>query len=137
MWCCYIPSIVFTKWKKVKSLSCVWLCDPLDSSLPGSYVHGIFQARVLEWVAISFSRGSSQPRNRTRASCIAGRRSIWATREALWFLEQISYFISVYKPNKWTSKLYLHMLGAWESLITSNKSKKLNRMKQKQLFLNP
>ena len=41
--------------------------------LPGSSVHGIFQARVLEWVAISFSRGSSQPRDRTQVSCTAGR----------------------------------------------------------------
>ena len=41
---------------------------------PGSAVHGILQARVLEWVAISFSRGSSQPRDRTRVSHIAGRR---------------------------------------------------------------
>ena len=43
-------------------LSRVWLCDPMDWSLPGSSVHGIFQARILEWVAISWSRGSSQPR---------------------------------------------------------------------------
>ena len=42
-------------------------------SLSGSYVHGIFQARVLEWIAISFSRGSSQPRNRTRVSHLAGQ----------------------------------------------------------------
>ena len=41
------------------------LCNPMDYSLPGSSVHGIFQARVLEWVAISFSRGSSQPRDRS------------------------------------------------------------------------
>ena len=45
---------------KLKSLSRVRLCDPTDCSLPGSSVHGIFQAGVLEWVAISFSRGSSQ-----------------------------------------------------------------------------
>ena len=43
--------------------SCPTLCDPIDCSPPGSSVHGIFQARVLEWVAISFSRGSSQPRD--------------------------------------------------------------------------
>ena len=43
--------------------SCPTLCDPMDCSPPGSSVHGIFQARVLEWVAISFSRGSSQPRD--------------------------------------------------------------------------
>ena len=55
----------------------------MDCSLPGFFVHGIFQARVLEWVAISFSRGSSWPRNRTQVSCIAGRRfTLWATREA-------------------------------------------------------
>ena len=44
---------------------CPTLCHPMDCSLSGSSVHGIFQTRVLEWIAISFSRGSSQPRNRT------------------------------------------------------------------------
>ena len=53
--------------------SCLTLCDPTDCSLPGFSVHGIFQARVLEWVAISFSKGSSWPRDRTQVSCIAGR----------------------------------------------------------------
>ena len=53
--------------------SCLTLCDPMDCSLPGSFLHGIFQARVLEWVAISFSRGSSQPSNQTWVSHIAGR----------------------------------------------------------------
>ena len=52
---------------------CLTLCDPMGYSLPGSFVHGIFQARGLEWVAISFSRGSSQPRDRTWVSHIAGR----------------------------------------------------------------
>ena len=45
------------------SQSCLTLCDPTDYSVPGSSIYGIFQARVLEWVAISFSRGSSQPRD--------------------------------------------------------------------------
>ena len=49
------------------------LCNPMDYSLPGSSIHGVFQARVLEWVAISFSRGSSPPRDRTQVSCIASR----------------------------------------------------------------
>ena len=53
--------------------SCPTLCDPMDCNLPGSCVHGIFQARILEWVAILFSRGSSRPRDRTRVSCIADR----------------------------------------------------------------
>ena len=58
-------------------------CDPMDYSLPGSSVHGILQARILEWVAISFSRGSYLPRNRTQVSCIAGRFfTDWAMREA-------------------------------------------------------
>ena len=54
----------------------------MDCSLPGSSVHGIFQARILEWVAISFSMGSSRPRDRTHISWI-GRRIFyhWATRE--------------------------------------------------------
>ena len=47
--------------------------QPLNWSLQGSYVHGIFPVRILEWVAISSSRGSSRPRNRTQISCIAGR----------------------------------------------------------------
>ena len=53
--------------------SCLTLCDPVDCSPPDSSVHGISQARIMEWVAISFSRGSSQPRDRTQFSCIAGR----------------------------------------------------------------
>ena len=49
------------------------LYDPMDCSLPGFSVHGILQARILEWVAMPFSRGSSQPRDRTSVSCIAGK----------------------------------------------------------------
>ena len=54
--------------------SCLTLCDPMDCSLSGSSVHRIFQARVLEWIAISFPRRSPRPRDRTRVSHIAGRR---------------------------------------------------------------
>ena len=53
--------------------SCLTLCVPMDCSPPGSSVHGILQARILEWVAIPFSRGSSWPRDRTWVLCIAGR----------------------------------------------------------------
>ena len=59
---------------KVKvTQSCPTLFNPMDCSLPGSSVHGILQARILEWVAVPFSRGSSQPRDRTQVSHIAGR----------------------------------------------------------------
>ena len=61
------------------SQSCPTLCHPVDC------VHGIFQAKIPEWVVISFSRESSRPRDRTRVSCIIGRRfTIWATREVFY-----------------------------------------------------
>ena len=67
-----------------KSLqSCLTLFDPMDHNLRGSSVHGILQATVLGWVAIPFSRGSSQHRDRTQVFSIAGRFfTIWATWEA-------------------------------------------------------
>ena len=72
---------VEVKWSEVTQ-SCPTLCDSVDCSLPGSSVHGIFQARILEWIAISFSRGSSQPRDRTWVSHIVDRRfTVWAARE--------------------------------------------------------
>ena len=63
------------------------LCHPMDCRLPGSSVHGISQARILEWVTIPFSRGTPRPRDWTlgsmQVSCIAGRFfTVWATREA-------------------------------------------------------
>ena len=66
--------------------SCLTLCDPMNCSPPGSSIHGIFQARILEWVAISYSRGSSPPRDRTHVSCSScvSRRMLYhcATWEA-------------------------------------------------------
>ena len=62
---------------------CPTLSDPMDCSPPGSSVHGISQARILEWAVIPFSRGSSQPRDQTQVSRIAGRLlTLWATRAA-------------------------------------------------------
>ena len=62
---------------------CPTLCNPVDCNPPDSSVHGISQARTLEWVAMPFSRASSQPRDQTQVSCIAGRfLTTWATREA-------------------------------------------------------
>ena len=63
--------------------SCPTLCDPTDCCLPGSSVHGILQERILEWVPIPLSRGSSWPRNWTWVSCtVSGFFTVWATREA-------------------------------------------------------
>ena len=64
---------------------CAWLCptlcDPVDCRLPGSSVYGIFQARILEWVAISSSKGSSCPRYQTRISCISCTAGRFLTSE--------------------------------------------------------
>ena len=73
--------------------SCPTLCDLMDCSAPGSSVHGILQARILEWIAIPFSRRSSWPRDQTLVSCIAGWFfTLWATRQAP------SYYASAQKP---------------------------------------
>ena len=74
--------IILLSWREgVKvTQSCPTLCNPMDYAL-----HGILQARILEWVAFPFSRGSSQPRDQTQVSCTAGGFfTSWATREALW-----------------------------------------------------
>ena len=87
--CTYMKSSL----EKVKvAQSCPTLWEPVDCSPPGSSVHGILQARILEWVAIAFSRGSSQPRDRTQVSRIGGRRfNLWATREALRVIKKDIY----------------------------------------------
>ena len=72
------------KMKMLVAQSCPTLCDPVDCNLPGSSVRGILQARMLEWVAIPFSRGSSQARDPTWVSCMAGEFfTVYATREAI------------------------------------------------------
>ena len=71
------------------------LCNPVDSSPPGSSVHGIFQARILEWVAISSSRGSSRPRDQTHVSCIScmGRQILYhCTPWEAWLSGQLQVF---------------------------------------------
>ena len=76
---------VSTEWemKVLVTQLCPTLCDPMNCSPPGSSVHGILQARILEWVAISFTRGSSWPKDWTQVFCIVGRFFIiWPIREA-------------------------------------------------------
>ena len=77
----WIWGVIREEWKSHSHIRLFY--DPMDCGLPGSSVQGILQARVLEWVAISFSRGSSWPRDQTQVSCTAGRFfTNWATRKA-------------------------------------------------------
>ena len=94
----------------MKSLSLVQLCDPIYCSLPGSSIHGIFQARVLEWVAISFSRGSSWARDRTQVSCIVGRCfTVWATN----ILKSRHYFANK-RPSRQSCGFSSSHVWMWE-----------------------
>jgi len=99
---CALPHVTYVTIARM--LSCVQLCNPMDCSLPGSSVQGIFQARILEWVTISFSRGSSQSRDRnwvSCSSCIAGRfftaeppgksMSLWTSLHFLEFLKEYRF----------------------------------------------
>ena len=79
---CGCVCICIYMWSVNVTQSHLALCDPMDYSLPGSTVHEILQTRITEWVAIPFSRGSSQPRDQTQFSGITGGFfTIWATRE--------------------------------------------------------
>ena len=69
-----LQSHIQTEREREVAQSCPTLCDPMDCSLPGSSVHGIFQATVLEWIAIFFSKESSRPRDWTQVSHIIDRR---------------------------------------------------------------
>ena len=118
---------VYTESESELSQSCPTLCDPMDSSLRGSSICGIFQARVLEWVAISFSRGSSPARDWTRFSRRqADAFTVWATTLhftyffiCVWTLWLLSSFdcceqsIHVQKDNKRnlsvTTNLFNHL----------------------------
>ena len=113
--------LFFSSYVKSKSVSHVshvqvfatpWtICSP-----PGSSVHGILPARIQEWVAIPFSRGSSWPKEQTWISGVTGRFfTIWATREALYF---------DYVENKLT-KLAIDVVGAVGLLASCNGSLKL------------
>ena len=82
----------------------------MDSSLPGSSVHGIFQLRILEWVAISCSRGSSWPRDQTCVSCI-GRWILyhWATKEALYYFNTSQIHLLSFSQCLYLLQIVVHL----------------------------
>ena len=97
--------------------SCLTLCDPMDCCPPGSSDHGLFQARIFEWFAISYSRGSSQPRNQTHISyisCIVGRVvyhwAIWEAHTESWWTEPRSFPIAYIDTHTHTLFLLLIQL---------------------------
>ena len=98
--------------------SCLTLCDPMDWSPPGSSVHGIFQVRILEWVAMPSSRGFSWPRDQTCISCVSciGRQILycWTTWEA-W--EDVIFLCKINK-NLWKSEVLLS--GIYQVLVWSH-----------------
>ena len=111
--------------------SCTTICDTVDGSPTGCSVHGILQARILEWVVIPFFRGSSQPRDWTQVSCITGRFFIfWATRELhSRFLIQIS-LISLFNTNMRAKSLQLCATlwtTAWQASLPRGLSRQEHR----------
>ena len=79
-----LPSCRERKGEVLVAQLCLTLCDSRDCSLPGSSVHGILQARILEWVTISFSKASSRSRVEPWVSCITGRFfTVWASKDSL------------------------------------------------------
>ena len=131
--------------------SCLILCDPMDSSPPGSSVYGISQARILQWVAVSYCKGSSQPRDQNPVSCI-GRWILyrWATREASGICRLLIYSVmyhnlrrnkhlisasdscsplKLYSHSRWIIdfwfKLCKGVLGSLVLLIVASAAKKL------------
>ena len=107
--------------------SCPTLCDSMDCSPPGSSVHGIFQARILEWVAMPYSRGSSQPRDGTQVSCTAcgflpselpGKPIFLPTFPKLLFilLLELSTQVTIL-TNLWPSLQPPHLLSLSSSLL--------------------
>ena len=80
------------------------LCSPMYCSPPGPCVHGILQAKILEWIAVPFSRGSSQPRDQTRVSYIAGR---FFTAEPLVKIKIAFVYRKIFKSNKLKRKTFV------------------------------
>ena len=124
-----LPTTIKDKSESEIAQLCPALWDPMDCSLPGSSILGIFQARILEWVAISFSRRSSQPRDWTQVSCTVGRCfTIWATSEVQISMQISLSLLPTYLPcslqqmNIYFGSEYLGYSNAqnWQLLLLNN-----------------
>ena len=104
---------IFEKGEMLLAQSCSTICDPEDCSLPGSSVHRIFQTRILEWVAISFSRGSTQPRDRTHVSWVS-----YTGRWTLYHSTTWAVLINVCHTHGWLTSTVNPKLRSWCIPIT-------------------
>ena len=121
------PSSLTSDWMRTPCCYCFVaklhpiLCNPMDCYLPGSSVHGIFQARILKWVAISFSRVSSWPRDQTCISCITRRILYhWATRELTVNFRRLNVRNFIYLWLKWQiflEKNHRYLSGPWVGIM--------------------
>ena len=107
---------------------CPTLCDPMDCSPLGSSVHGILQARTLEWVALPFSRDSCWPRYWTGASCVAdGFYTDWVTRNVLWqFCQIVIHFCFILVVTESSLLNHNNFLKAYICIICSHQIKLFN-----------
>ena len=89
------------------------VCDPMDDSLPGCSVHGIFQARILEWVAMSYFRASSRSTDRTRISCVScnGRQILYHL--ATWEAQELPCDPTILLPSKYPKEQYHRKGNQW------------------------
>ena len=116
--------------------SCPTLCHPMDYSPPGSSVHGILQARILEWVAMPSSKGSSQPRDPTQVSHSAGEFfTAWATREVHIYV-YMYVNVYMYRVTSVTMWLYVVQISSMPDIVSINLcqiplnwSKRISRVK--------
>ena len=95
---------------RAKVQSCLTLCDPMDYTYT---VHGILQARILEWVAVSFSRGSSQPRDRTQVFCILGRNLYQLSHEG----SHSVYLLCGHAQVTWPLRVCSHNWNTWMAIL--------------------
>ena len=115
--------VIAMKVKVLVTQLCLPLCEPMNCSPPGSSAHGILQARILEWVAIPSSTGSSRPRDRTWVSCIAGRFfTFWATGKSILPNNCILGFLSQKNKNLCSYKtLYTNVHSSLIIIVKTSK----------------